>query len=141
MRNSDDAFLVLDRNGNGKVDGSWELFGNTADQSFSKTPSGFLALSQFDKVWQGGDADGQISRADSVFSRLLLWTDRNHDGQSDVTELQPLEQTPIQGIELSFRESQRRDRFGNLFRYRGVLSADKEYGHWIYDVFLRGVRQ
>lgn len=67
----DDAFLVRDRNSNGRVDNGTELFGNA-------NLDGFAALSSFDL-----NVDGKIDVGDIVFSELKIWRDINGNGISE----------------------------------------------------------
>jgi hypothetical protein len=112
-----DAFLALDRNGNGVIDDGTELFGNFTDQPPSHEPNGYLALAVFDLSSHGGNDDGLISPSDAVFGELRLWIDRNRNGVTDPGELVPLADRAIEAIELQYRISQWRDRYGNQFRY------------------------
>lgn len=138
---TDDAWLVLDRNHNGRVDKAREMFGNlTAQPRIAQADrNGFLALAEFDKSKLGGDGDGVISRQDYVFRLLRLWTDSNHNGISEPSELVSLDQVGIEALELNYKESRRRDQYGNLFRYRAKVkdAHGAQIGRWASDVTLK----
>jgi hypothetical protein len=140
------AFLALPGS-DGLVHNGKELFGNFTPQPQSAHPNGFLALAQYDRTENGGNEDGIIDDKDAVFSQLRLWIDANHDGVCQPEELHRLQEFGIYSLALNFKESRRKDEFGNLFRYKARVNPGERRdrrdetpsgspGRWAYDVFF-----
>ena len=112
----DDAFLVLDKNGDGQVNSGSELFG---DQNGEE--NGYKELAKYDD-----NKDGKIDKNDAVYSQLRLWADMNGDGKVDhPQEWKTLEEMGVK--EISIRYEKVYDEYGN--------SLTDEYGN---DVSLKG---
>ncbi len=89
--NADDGFLVMDRNGNGKIDDISELFGGAGGHA-----NGFANLATIDN-----DGNGILDASDAGFSQLQIWRDLNHDGVTDAGELFSLSEFEIASINLT----------------------------------------
>ena len=94
---SDDGFLVLDKNGNGRIDNGTELFGvDTVKTNGRKALDGFDALRDLDS-----NADGVFDANDTRFNDVRVWRDLNQDGVSQASELKTLAEHNIAAIALN----------------------------------------
>jgi hypothetical protein len=131
------AWLALDRNGNGVIDDASELFGEFTPQPPGQNRNGFKALAVFDDPRNGGNGNGKIDPGDAIWPSLRLWIDRTHDGISEPSELIPLSEAGVFSISLNYSLSEKTDQYGNEFRY--VANIQDQYGHQnpvCYDVLL-----
>lgn len=136
---STNAWLVLDRNGNGLIDNIKEMFGNRTVQPpppLGQKRNGFLALAVFDTPREGGNWDGVLDARDVAFTRLRLWQDLNRNGMSEAIELKPLVDFGITGIDLTYKAAFREDGNGNKFVLRAKVFDSRNSGGatWCWDV-------
>lgn len=129
-RGSDEAFLVLDRNGDGRITSGKELFGDVTEQPVSEEPNGFTALAVFDT-----NGDGWIKADDAIYQRLQLWIDANHDGLSQQRELFSLSDKGVESISCNYRLSKRSDRHGNRFKFKAKARING-IERWVWDIFF-----
>lgn len=93
---ADDAWLALDRDGNGHIDHGGELFGNhTVLGNGKRASDGYAALAELDS-----NRDGLINAQDARFADLRLWQDGNQNGLSEANELRSLNQAGVTEINL-----------------------------------------
>lgn len=146
------AFLAIDRNGDGQITSGRELFGN---HTHPDAADGFAALILLTKEANNGIALASVSADDPLYERLLLWTDRNHNGISEVAELQPVSDV-FSDVGLGYEDHFRQDGNGNTYLSRGwayLRTANgrnkpdpenfkeiKARRRFIYDVALAAVR-
>jgi hypothetical protein len=134
-RNSDDAILAIDINGNGQIDDGSEIVGRQLRVPHGTwTKSGAMLLTyELQGIQRGPDgrvvgqlpeSAGEINRDDAIFGRLRLWSDRNHDGRSAPAELSTLSALRINRIYASFGQPRAGspksvDALGNKRLYEG----------------------
>jgi len=109
-RGADDAWLSLDRNGNGTIDSGAELFGTATKLANGQNASnGYEALAQLD-----ANGDGVIDSKDAAYSQLSVWVDANGDGVSQSGELKSLASLDIASVSVN-----------------GDKTSAKDNGNWI----------
>jgi len=134
----DVGLLALDLNNNGIIDDGSELFGEgtVINSTGKKGKDGYTALAQYDS-----NRDGVIDRNDKVFSKLVVWFDRNHDGKTNSDELVSLSSTGVTKVGLNFKRMAGEDRFvnGNELRTTAKFWGPKQCGESgcnSYDVYF-----
>jgi len=142
---SDDAFLAIDRNNNGRIDDGSELFGNHTpvygDRADVTAANGFEVLKFLEgPTWGASYAEGRINSRDAIFSRLLLWRDRNHNGISEPEELTRVAESGVDWIGTDYSTKKRVDRFGNEFRQKGQIGFSDGAIEPVYDIWLAWTR-
>jgi hypothetical protein len=102
-------WLVLDVNGNGRIDDGRELFG-----SMTVLPDGRLAANGFEALAAlDANHDGVLDARDPGFARLRLWSDVNRDRHSSPGELRTLAQEGVVSLQLGYTVERRCDAGGN----------------------------
>lgn len=119
----DDAFLAIDKDGDGKITRQDELFGN------EKT-SGFDILKNYDT-----NGDGIIDAKDTQFANLRLWQDYNENGITDEGELKTLTQAGISSIKLNPSELNSEQNQNTITGVSSFIKSDGKVG-LIYNVNL-----
>jgi hypothetical protein len=129
----DDAFLVLDRDGDGFVAGAAELFGHAT--AGGRHAHGFEPLAALDE-----DGDGTLDASDAAFADLAVWIDTDRDGTSDRGEVRPLAAVGV--VSLSVRPTRidgaaARDEHGNELPLTATFTLAGGSERTMADVFLR----
>lgn len=142
---ADDGLLVLDRNGNGNIDDSSELFGygRTVSVTFGNTSDAHPETG-IDREWTSGfdqlaeldsNRDGLIDSSDSAFSALRIWRDLNQDGISTGDELFSLTDAGLKSLDLKSSSVLEHDG-SNLTTERGAAHFVDGTTHNVDDVWF-----
>jgi hypothetical protein len=78
-----------------------------------------------------------VDARDPIWSRLLLWTDTNHNGTSEPDELQRVTETALQSLSTGYQMIGRRDAHGNLLRYQSQATFRTGRRDQYYDVYFQ----
>ncbi|HEY6123493.1 MAG TPA: hypothetical protein VIV63_02490 [Steroidobacteraceae bacterium] len=115
----DEAFLAIDRSGNGRIDDGSELFGVGTPMILESrnAPNGFVGLAQYDSRQLGGNDDGDITAADAIWPQLRLWIDLNADGISTSDEMRTLQSAGLTSLDTIPRIRKHVDDAGNVIPY------------------------
>jgi hypothetical protein len=138
VKGNDDALLAIDLNGNGRIDGGGELFGDASRWGGLLVADGFQALAILDSPAYGGNGNGLVEENDLLFDQLLLWSDANHNGISEAGELRSLGHAGIGALEIRGKVQGRvTDASGNDLSLRGrYLRSDGSTGLMVDAFFV-----
>ena len=128
----DDALLVWDRDGDGRIRSGQELFGNhTLLADGLPAANGFEALRELD-----ADGNGRIDASDPAWQPLRLWRDADSDGHVDPGELSSLSEGAIRSLSLAYTNGSAVDAAGNAHRQLGTYSTTAGDSRALSDVWF-----
>jgi len=138
----DDAFVAVDVSGDGRINGVKELVGGIVGYN------GFSYLAMLDGYrtqaayragpLKDGTANGIIDIEDYAFKELSLWTDINHNGYCEESELRSLEYAGVVSLSSKYTPGPEVDKFGNTIVGYGV--ATRRVRNELKTVRVAGVR-
>ncbi|MDZ4761724.1 MAG: Ig-like domain-containing protein [Alphaproteobacteria bacterium] len=111
-----DAFLALDRNGDGLISTGSEI---SFAGDLPGATSDLDGLRAFDS-----NGDGALSAADAQFAKFLVWRDADGDGVSDAGELRSLAEAGVVSIGLDRYGEASTGPAGDILGYATVTMAD-----------------
>ncbi|ASK27732.1 hypothetical protein BG910_08265 [Neisseria chenwenguii] len=112
---ADDGLLVVDLNGDGKVNNGGELFGDSyALKDGNTAANGFAALAEFDT-----NSDGIVDANDERFKELKIWRDLDSDGISDAGELFSLADAGVKSLNVAHTDTNKALGNGNTLAQDG----------------------
>ncbi|MFZ4650640.1 MAG: Ig-like domain-containing protein [Rubrivivax sp.] len=127
-----EAFLALDRDGDGAITSGRELFGNaTPGPDGTPAAHGFEALAALDS-----NRDGSIDAADEAWGALRLWRDTNGDARSQPEELLRLQDAGVLRIDLAQSDALPFWQHGNLVAEQGRFLRHDGSAALVADVWL-----
>ncbi|MCB9702284.1 MAG: hypothetical protein H6711_10345 [Myxococcales bacterium] len=116
-------WLVLDRDGDGRIGDGGELFGSmTPLAAGGRAQDGFEALRELD-----ANADGVIDARDPAYVALAAWAD-DGDRRSSAGELTSLAELGVTAIDLGYRVDRRCDGRGNCEIERSTITVADALG-------------
>lgn len=127
-----EGFLAMDLNHNGRIDSIAELFGDRSQCLTGLCNDGISALRMLDI-----NRDGIIDEKDPAFGELLVWVDRNQDGESQRNELSQLRAYSIRSLSLN-EVAMSDSEFGQPGIAKIQVSTDAS-SFFAYDVMLHVV--
>ena len=122
---SDDGFLAIDSNRNGKIDNIHELFGGASKGS------GFAKLADYDS-----NHDGLVDAKDAQFAELRIWRDANSNGQTDDGELLSLHDAGVSSLTVAYTELPFLDANNNLLLERSSATLSNGTSVDMTDVYF-----
>ena len=132
------------QNGNGRIDDTAPSCSGIIRLSTARDPdvtaaNGFEVLKFLDSLATGATRapDGRLDLRGTIFSKLLLWRDLNHNGVSEPDELTRVVDEGIVAISTDYRIGKKVDRFGNEFRQVGRLLWSDGESAKVFDVWLK----